>query len=157
MWTPSLCLRSEGTLLSRIKVFERHYYMPTVATSFHFGVNGDFPRGAECAYYATGVLTPLQVPWPITLLGLQAQFKVIASGNQVYGVMAHLWTPPGPTGENINLASGVASPLVPILSWNGERDCDWGFGVSIFTTALIVATTHELVLTAQYRLRDGHA
>jgi hypothetical protein len=140
-----------------LKVFERHYAMPTVASSFHFGVNGDNPRGAECVYYSSGVLLPLQVPWPITLLGLQAQFKVISSGNQVNGVMAHLWVPPGPTGENINLKSSVCSPLAPLLSWHGQVDCDWGFGVSIHTAALIVSGTHKLVLTAQYRMREIHA
>jgi len=140
-----------------LKVYERHYGMPTVASAFHFGVNGDNPRGAECIYYPSGVLIPLQIPWPITLVGLQAQFKVIATGNQVNGVMGHLWIAPGPTGENLNLKSQVCSPLAPILSWTGECDTDWGFGVSIHTAALIIAGTHELVLTAQYRLRrrDG--
>jgi len=140
---------------SALKVYERHYPFPAaIAAAFHFAVNGDNPRGAECVYYGTGVLVPLQTPWPIELVGLQAQVKVVASGNQWHGLMMHLWIAPGPTGDNINLVSGVSTPLAPLLSWQGRIPCDWGFGFSLHSAvSILTANIDELVINAQYRLR----
>lgn len=126
--------------------------MPGVITgAFDFVVSGDNPDGAQVVYLSSGLSVPLVKPWPIILYGLKAEFKAIASGNQLIGVMAFLYGVITRNGAQVFLASVCTGPFDKLLSWDGELPLGWGFGISTPNTAGLTAA-HKLVISAQYRL-----
>jgi hypothetical protein len=133
--------------------YERHYALPgAVAGAFNFMVDGDFVNGHECTYNVDGLLEPVKIPRPIVLFGLQAEFKYLASGNQLMGLMIDLVARPNNHGGGYTLKSGIVSGLAPLISWTGQLPNDWGFGVRVMSAAGL-GVTHKLVLVAQYKPR----
>jgi len=133
----------------------RHYAIPALVTgAFNFGVDGDYPNGEQCFYNADGILVPPRVAWPITLFSLQAELKVIATGNQLNGVAIQLWTRPSRYLSNQLVPLTIVSPFVGMAHWAGELPLEWGFGVTVLAAAGLT-TTHKLVLSASYAYRGG--
>jgi hypothetical protein len=133
--------------------YERHYALPgAVAGAFNFMVDGDFVNGHECTYNVDGLLEPVKIPRPIVLYALQAELKVITTGNQLIGVMINLIARPNNHGGGIVLKSGVYTSLGSMVSWVGELPNDWGWGVCVLSAAGLGAT-HKLVMVAQYATR----